>query len=91
MLRTEVWVHWYCTFSLKKNLPNWLVFFLAQSKENLGMGVEWDHNISVQLSEDQDIDQDSIYYIRKRVRSMLYRTSEHTTDDFKRILLMVYF
>jgi len=55
------------------------------------MGVEWDHNISVELSEDQDIDQDSIYYIRKRVRSMLYRTSEHTTDDFKRILLMVYF
>lgn len=27
-------------------------FLLAQKRENLGVGGEWDHNISIQLSED---------------------------------------
>ena len=64
MLRTEVSpLILYFFFSLKSSQS--VSFLLAQSKENLGVGVEWDHYISLQLSEDQDIDQDTIYYIRK--------------------------
>lgn len=37
-------------------------FSFTQRRENPGVGVKWDRNISLQLSED-NIDQDDIYYI----------------------------
>lgn len=40
----------YFSFSLRAF--ELISFLLAQKRENLGVGGEWDHNISLQLSED---------------------------------------